>query len=349
MQSIKIDNRHIGEGHPCYIIAEISANHNQSFEKAKRLVELAKESGADAVKLQTYTPDTMTIDCDNQYFKITQGPWKGQTLYELYKNAYTPWEWQPELKKIADKIGITLFSTPFDVTAVDFLEEMNVPAYKIASFELVDTPLIEYTASKGKPMIISTAMSTIDDISLAVNACHKANNNNIILLKCTSDYPAAPKDMNLSTIPEITKEFGVLSGLSDHSIHNEVAIAAVCLGASVIEKHFTENRADGGPDSHFSIEPNEFKKMVKSIRLVEDACGSPDFHPSPKESMNLVFRRSIFSCQDIISGTKISNDNVRSIRPGYGLPPYMMHTIIGKTSLKNIPFGTPIRIDLLSK
>jgi pseudaminic acid synthase len=349
IKPIAIGNRLVGPGHPCFIVAEISANHNQSFNKAKRLIKLAKEAGADAVKLQTYTADTLTLNCDNKYFRIKEGPWKGQTLYELYKKAYTPWEWQPKLKKYADKLGIILFSTPFDKTAVDFLEQMNIPAYKIASFELVDTPLIQYAASKGKPIILSTGMASLNEIKEAVNAAKKEGNNKIILLKCTSNYPANPEEMNLSTIHEYARRFVVPAGLSDHSLYNEIAVAAVCQGACMIEKHFIEKRSEGGPDAHFSMEPEEMKAMIAAIRRVEAAFGRPGFRRTPAETKNLVFRRSLFAEKDIHKGDLFSNDNVRSIRPGFGLSPSKSRRVLGKKAARNISFGQPIILDCVAE
>ena len=277
IKEIAINNRRIGPGQPCYIIAEVSANHNQEFSKAKKLVMLAKQAGADAAKLQTYTADTITLNCDNKYFQIKDGPWKGQTLYELYQQAYTPWEWQEQLKKYADEIGITLFSSPFDKTAVDFLEQINVPAYKIASFELLDIPLVKYIASKGKPVIISTGMATLGEIDEAVQAIRNAGGKQISLLKCTSAYPAPPEESNLLTISHMAQAFDVPVGLSDHTLGIAVSVTAVALGASIIEKHFTLSRDIPSPDSTFSLEPNEFKEMVDAIRTAEKAIGNVNY------------------------------------------------------------------------
>jgi pseudaminic acid synthase len=343
---IKIADRFIGEGSPCFIVAEISANHNQSFDKAKNLVRLAKESGADAVKLQTYTPDTMTINCDNEYFTISEGPWKGQILYDLYKKAYTPWEWQADLKKYADEIGIILFSTPFDSTAVDFLEKIDIPVYKIASFELVDTPLLEYVASKGKPVILSTGMATEEEISLAVNTIQKKGVD-LILLKCTSDYPAVPESMNLRSMQKIKELWNVPVGLSDHSMSPEVVIAAVAQGAVMIEKHFIENRDFGGPDAHFSMEPEELTALVNQIRIVEKSLGTTTLGITKSEENNLIFRRSLFAVKDIGKGEVFSKENMRSIRPGYGLAPRYYNEILGKRAIINIKSGSPLTWDLI--
>lgn len=349
MKTITIGNKTIGKGHPCFIIAEISANHNQDFNKAKRLIELAIQCGVDAVKLQTYTPDTMTLNCENDFFKIKEGPWRGQTLYELYKKAYTPWEWQADLKRYADGLGIQLISTPFDRTAVDFLESINIPAYKIASFELVDIPLIKYIASKKKPVILSTGMGSLADIELAVKTIKEQGNDNIILLKCTSDYPAIPQDMNLLNIKLLEDIFNVVPGLSDHSLFYEVAVAAVAIGAKVIEKHFTEKRSDGGPDAHFSLEAEELNNLVRSIRTTEQAVGHNHFSMTPGEMKNKMFRRSIFASNKIRQGDVFSPDNIRCVRPGNGLHPKYYEMIIGKKAKKEIKFGEPInwsQIDL---
>jgi len=330
-----------------FIIAELSANHNQDFEIAVKTIKEVKKSGADAIKLQTYTPDTITIDCNNEYFQIKSGTlWDGKTLYELYKEAYTPWEWQPKLKKIAEEEGLICFSTPFDKTAVDFLEKMSVAAYKVASFEITDIPLIEYIASKGKPVIISTGIATLADIEDAVNACRRVGNNDIALLKCTSSYPAPIDEANLLTIPHLRDTFKVVSGLSDHTLGSDVAIAAVALGAKIIEKHFILDRKIGGPDAEFSMEPEEFKKMVISIRNVEKALGSINYQLSPKVEKSRVFARSLFIVKDVIKGESITEENVRSIRPGNGLPPKYYKQISGKKFRKDFQLGTPINWEM---
>lgn len=340
---IKIGNKEIGENCPVFIIAELSANHNQDFNIAVKTIEAAKAAGADAVKLQTYTPDTITIDCDNEYFQIKQGTiWDGATLYKLYQQAYTPWEWQPKLKEIAEKLGLICFSSPFDKSAVDFLEKMNVPAYKIASFEITDIPLIEYTASKGKPVIISTGVATVEDIDEAVEACRRMGNYETILLKCTSEYPAPLEEMNLNTIPLLESKYNLIAGLSDHTLGISVPIASIALGAKVIEKHFIIDRKIGGPDSSFSLEPIEFTEMVKSIREVEKALGAKTLQLSGKAIKSRQFSRSLFAVKDIKEGEVFTEDNVRSIRPGFGLPPKYFKEVVGKKAGRNIECGMPL-------
>ena len=333
-----------------FIVVELSANHNQDFNLAIETIKAAAKAGADAVKVQTYTADTITIDCDNKYFQIKQGTlWDGKTLYALYKEAYTPWEWQPELKQLAEDLGLIFFSTPFDKSAVDFLEGLKVPIYKIASFEISDIPLIKYVASKGKPIIISTGIAELKDIEDAVNACREAGNNNIALLKCTSAYPAPIEEANLKTIPDLAERFGVIAGLSDHTMGSSSAIAAVALGAKIIEKHFILDRKSGGPDSSFSMEPDEFADMVKSIREVEKAVGEVKYDLSEKVKNNRIFARSLFVVKDIKAGEIFTIKNIRSIRPGYGLPPKYFDDIIGKKATKNIKRGTPLIWDLIDK
>jgi len=332
-----------------FIIAELSANHNHDFNIAVKTIEQAAKAGADAIKTQTYTADTITIDCDNEYFQIKQGTiWDGKTLYQLYKEAYTPWDWQPKLKEIAEKSGLVFFSSPFDFTAVDFLEKMQVPAYKIASFEITDIPLIEYVAKKGKPIIISTGIATIEDIQLAVDTCKKASNVQIALLKCTSSYPAPIEEANLLTIPDLEKRFNITPGLSDHTISNTVSVAAVALGARIIEKHFILDRCMGGPDASFSIEPNEFAEMVKNIREVEQAKGVVNYELNEKTRKSREFSRSLFTVQDIVAGEAITSENVHSIRPGYGLHPKYLPDVLGKTAKTNINKGTPLSWEVLN-
>jgi pseudaminic acid synthase len=343
MKTMRIANRSVGQGHPCFIIAEMSANHNQDFNKAKRLIEIAKACGADAIKLQTYTADSLTLSCGNDYFMIKSGPWRGQTLHDLYKKAQTPISWQKDLKAYADEIGIICFSSPFDCSAVDFLESIDVPAYKIASFEIVDIPLIKYVASKKKPIILSTGMSSLGDIELALETIHSQGNEEVILLKCTSAYPANPSEMNIVSIGALRRTFGVLAGLSDHSLANDTSIAAVSLGACIIEKHITERRSDGGPDAAFSLEPTEFAKLIESVRNVEAALGNVQFGPSGTEVANMIFRKSIFVAQDIAEGESFSRQNIRVVRPGYGLHPKYFEQILGKVSNCSISFGTPLK------
>lgn len=326
-----------------FIVAELSANHNHDIEIAKNTIRAAKASGADAIKLQTYTADTLTIDCDNDYFKIKSDTlWDGKTLYELYQEAYTPWEWHEELFKIATNEGLICFSSPFDKSAVDFLEQLNVPAYKIASFEIFDIPLIEYAASKGKPIIISTGIASLADIEEAVNACRRVGNNQIALLKCTSSYPAPIEEANLLTIPHLRDTFNVIAGLSDHTMGHSVAVGAVALGAKIIEKHFILDRNIGGPDSAFSMEPAEFKQMVNAIRDVEKALGKVNYEITPKVEKSRVFARSLFVVKDIKAGEELTEENVRSIRPGYGLHPKHYKEVLGKKFNKDLERGTPL-------
>jgi N-acetylneuraminate synthase len=347
-KNITIAGRQIGPGCPAYIIAEMSANHGQSYDRAVEIIHAMKDSGADAVKLQTYTPDTITIPSDRPEFKIGKGTlWEGKNLHQLYGEAYTPWDWQPKLKKVADDLGMHLFSTPFDFTAVDFLEKMNVPAYKIASFELPDVHLIKKAAATGKPLIMSTGMATLEEIQDAVDAARSAGNDQIALLKCTSAYPALPEEMNLETIPDIAKRFGTLVGLSDHTLGTTVPVAAVTLGACIIEKHFTMSRSEPGPDSAFSLEPAEFKQMVDAIRITEKALGKPNYTVTPKEEASRVFRRSLFVVENMKAGDVFTDKNVRSIRPGYGLAPKHLDAILGKKAAKPIERGTPLHWDLI--
>lgn len=333
-----------------FIIAELSANHGNDIEIAKKTILAAKESGADAVKIQTYTPDTMTINCDNEYFKLKSGTiWDGRSLYDLYKEAYTPWEWQRELMEYANELDLIFFSTPFDKTAVDFLEKLNVPAYKIASFEIRDIPLIKYVASKGKPILISTGIASISDIEDAINACIEIGNNQIILLKCTSSYPAEPKDANLVTMKNMKETFGVEVGLSDHTMGITVPIVSVAMGARVIEKHFILDKSIGGPDSSFSMEPNEFQEMVNAVRIAELSLGKVDYSIDEKKKKNRLIGRSLFVVKDISPGEIFTEENLRSIRPGYGLAPKYLDEILGKKSNSHIKRGTPMEWQFVKK
>jgi pseudaminic acid synthase len=342
----EINSTKIDQNSSTFIIAELSANHNHKLDVAIQTIIAAKDAGADAIKIQTYLPDTITINCKNKFFKIKQGTiWDGQYLYDLYKNAYTPWEWHSELQKTAENIGLIFFSTPFDFSSVDFLENLNVPAYKIASFEITDIPLIEYVAKKNKPIIISTGIATLEDLELAINTCKKEGNEKIALLKCTSSYPAPIENANLLTIPDMIKRFGLIVGISDHTLGASVAIASVALGSKIVEKHFIIDRAIGGPDSSFSMEPLEFKKMVKSIREVEKAMGKVDYTLTSEGKTNKEFARSIFVVKDIIKGEVFTKENIRSIRPGYGLHPKYYYEILGKTAKMNLKKGTPLRIN----
>jgi pseudaminic acid synthase len=345
---IEIGKRRIGPGRPAYCIAEVSANHNQDFSQAVRIIEAAKEVGADAVKLQTYTPDTITIQSRQEYFRVGGGTlWDGRTLYELYGEAYTPWEWQPKLKQVANDLGMDLFSSAFDPTAVDFLEKMEVPAHKVASFELVDILLIQKMARTGKPLIVSTGMATLEEIEEAVEAALQAGARQIALLKCTSAYPAPPEEMNLRTIPELSRRFGVPIGLSDHTMGIAVPVAAVALGACIIEKHLTLSRAVPGPDSTFSLEPQEFKAMVEAVRTAERSLGQVHFGLSGKEEASRVFRRSLFVVEDVKTGEPFTPANVRSIRPGYGLHTRHLAEVLGRVAAADIARGTPLRWDLV--
>ncbi len=330
------------------IIAELSANHNHDLKIAKETIKAAKKAGADAIKLQTYTPDTITIDCDSEYFQLKSGTiWDGQSLYELYKKAYTPWEWHEELFETAKKEGLICFSTPFDFSAIDFLEKFDPPYYKIASFEITDIPLIEYAASKGKPMIISTGIATLQEIEDAIAACKNSGNNDITLLKCTSAYPAPIEEANLLTIPDMRKRFGTKVGLSDHTLGSSVAVAAAALGAEVIEKHFILDRDLGGPDASFSMEPEEFAYMVKQIREVEKALGKVTYEPSEKVKNSRIFKRSLFVVADIKKGEIFTDKNIKSIRPGDGLPPKYLNEIFGKRANCDIKRGTPLKWDFI--
>jgi len=346
---IEINGRRIGSGYPVYVVAEISSNHLQDFDKAVRLIKAAKDAGADAVKIQTFTPDTLTISSDREYFRIKGGtPWDGNTLYDLYRKSYMPWEWHPKLKLIANKAGIDLFSTAYDPSSVEFLEEMANPAYKVSSFEIVDIPLIKRIAGTGKPIIISTGMATLAEIEEAIKAAKGAGAKQIALLKCASAYPAPPEDMNLLTIPDMIKKFHIPVGLSDHTLGIAVPAAAAALGASIVEKHLTLSRDIPAPDSAFSLEPNEFKAMVGAIRIVEKSLGKVRYRCSPGEVKSKLFRRSLFVVKDVKKGEKLTEDNVRSIRPSYGLPPKYLKDVSGRRAAKDIERGTPLIWDLIA-
>lgn len=343
MTDLVIANRSIGPGHPVYIIAELSANHHQNFEEAVRLVHAAREVGADAVKLQTYTPDTITISSRRKEFQVAGGTiWDGRSLHELYAEAFTPWEWQPKLKEISNAMGLALFSSPFDETAVDFLEEMNIPAYKVASFELIDLPLIKKIAKTGKPIIMSTGMASAEEINEALTAARDGGAPGVALLKCTSAYPSLPEEMNLRTIPELERRFKVPAGLSDHTLGIAVPVASVALGVCIIEKHLTLSRSDGGPDSAFSLEPDEFKAMVDAVRFAEKALGTVHFGPTAREQASLAFRRSLFVVEDMKRGEMFTRQNLRSIRPGHGLHTRHLPQIIGQHAACDIEKGTPL-------
>ncbi|WP_142784474.1 pseudaminic acid synthase [Changchengzhania lutea] len=334
----------------CFIIAELSANHGGKLEIAKETVRAAKRAGADAIKLQTYTADTITLNVKTDDFKIKQGTaWDGQYLYDLYKEASLPWEWHKELYSLAKEEGLVCFSSPFDKTAVDFLEDLNTPIYKVASFEITDIPLITYMASKMKPMIISTGIATIEDIELAIEACKSVGNNDITILKCTSAYPAVPEDANLRTIEDIAQRFGLNSGLSDHTMGIETPMIAVALGAKMIEKHFILNKNIGGADAHFSLDESEFKQMVDAVRLTEKLMGKVDYEMTDKKNKSREFSRSLFVTQDVKEGDIITKENIRSIRPGYGLHPKYYSKILGKLFNQEVLRGTPLSIEMINQ
>ena len=335
----------IAKDSPTFIIAELSANHNGSISVAKDTIKAAKRAGADCIKLQTYTADTITLDSNKEDFVIKGTIWEGKKLHELYQEAFTPWEWHQELFKVAEEEGLICFSSPFDKSAVDFLEELNVPAYKIASFEITDIPLIEYTASKGKPIIISTGIATLEDIELAVETCRKAGNNDIALLKCTSSYPAPIEEANLVMIKELANRFGVVSGLSDHTLGSTAPVVATCMGAKIIEKHFILDKSIGGPDASFSLDETEFTEMVKAVRVAESAIGEVSYDLTEKQKAGKAFSRSLYIVEDIKAGEVITKDNVRSIRPGFGLHPKYLKEILGKKCIKDLSKGE--RLDLI--
>jgi pseudaminic acid synthase len=344
---ITINDRCVGPAFPAYIVAEMSANHNQDFSQAVKIIEAAKQAAADAVKAQTYTPDTMTIDCDSEPFHIKGTLWDGRTLYDLYGEAYTPWDWQPRLKEVADELEIDFFSTPFDVTAVEFLEDMDVPAYKVASFENVDLPLLRRIAETGKPVIMSTGMATLAEVDEAVRTIRESGPDQLALLKCVSAYPARPEEMNLRTIPHLAEMFHLPVGLSDHTLGTAVPVAAVALGACIVEKHFTLSRAIPGPDSAFSLEPHEFSEMVRDIRAAERALGQVCYEVTEQELASRALRRSLFVVQDVKTGETFTAENVRSIRPGCGLHPRHLGEIIGRQASRDIERGTPLTWDLV--
>ena len=347
-KKIEIDGKEISKDSNAYFIAEMSANHLKDFERAKKIIDAAKESGADAIKLQTYRPDTITIDCKGKEFMATPGsPWDGMNLYELYETAYTPWEWHKDLFDYAKKIGITCFSSPFDFEAVDFLEELNVPAYKIASFEINDIPLINKVARTGKPIILSTGIADMQDIYLALNTCYKAGNENIILLKCVSEYPTPYEEINLRTISNMQETFVGVVGLSDHSMGEAVDIAGITLGAKVIEKHLTLIRKDGGPDSSFSMEPDEYRHMVDSVRKVEQALGQVTYELTEKQKKSKERSRSLYIVKDIKKGQLFTLDNVKSIRPGYGMHTKHLYSVIGKRAKCDLKKGTSMKWDYI--
>jgi pseudaminic acid synthase len=344
-KNFSIAGREIGREHAPYVIAELSGNHNGDIKRALALIDAANAAGADAVKLQTYTADTITLDHDGPGFVIKGGLWDGRRLHELYREASTPWDWHAELFAHAKKVGIACFSSPFDSTAIEFLEKLDAPAYKIASFEIIDIPLIRLAARTGKPLIISTGMASPEEISEALDAAGASAG--VTLLHCISAYPAPAEEANLARIPALAKQFGCLIGLSDHTLGTDVAVAAVALGATIIEKHITLRRADGGPDAAFSLEPEEFAALVKGVRTAHAAIGRADYGRAASEETNVVFRRSLYAVKDIAAGDKITEENVRSIRPGYGLAPKHLPEIIGRKAKRGITRGTPISYDLM--
>lgn len=348
VEAITIAGRRIGPQYPPYVVAELSGNHNGDIERALALIDAAKEAGADAVKLQTYTPDTITISCERPEFKIRGGLWDGRSLYELYQEAHTPWAWHERLFARAREIGISIFSSPFDFTAVDFLQQLDAPAYKIASFELVDLPLIRKAASVGRPLIMSTGMADETEIGEAVAAAREAGARELVLLHCVSGYPAPVSDINLRTLPDLARRFDVLAGLSDHSMGIAVPVAAVALGACLIEKHFTLRRSDGGPDATFSLEPGELQVMVRACRDAWEALGRVTHDRKESERGNIQFRRSLYVVADVRAGETLTHDNVRSIRPGFGLAPKYLPEVLGRRAAVDIQRGVPLSRELLA-
>ncbi len=345
---ITISGRSIGTSFPPYVIAEMSANHNGSIENAFEIINAAKKAGVDAVKMQTYTPDTITIDSDSEDFKVRGGLWDGRTLYDLYKEAHTPWSWHKPLFEYAKKINLTIFSSPFDESAVDLLEDLNAPAYKIASFEAIDLSLIKYAAKTRKPLIISTGMASEQEIKEAIDAAYEGGCSELGLLLCVSGYPALAADYNLRTLEDMSKRYGVVVGLSDHTLGNVTSFTSIALGAAIIEKHFTLDRNGGGPDDSFSLEPVEMESLCCGVKTAWDALGRVDYDHKSSEKANLKFRRSLYFVRDIHAGEAITKDHVRSIRPGFGLPPKLLDQVLGKKVPSNIKRGTPLSIEILS-
>ncbi len=349
-REIRIGSKIISQDSPTFIVAEMSGNHNMDFDRAVEILKAAREAGADAVKIQTYTADTITLDCDDPCFQITQGTlWDGITLHKLYQTAYTPWEWQPRLKKMAEEMGLLLFSSPFDFSSVDFLEEMDVPAYKIASFEITDIPLIRKVARLGKPVILATGIARLADIELAVQTCREEGNEQVILLKCCSAYPTPYEDVNLRTIPNLAETFQCLAGMSDHTMGTAVATGAVALGAKMVEKHMTLCRSDGGPDAAFSMEPQEFKEMVDNIRILEKALGKVTYDLSDKQAREREHSRSLFVAQDMKAGDVFTPENLRSVRPADGLHTKYYEQLLGRRITRDAKKGTPMAWSLVEE
>lgn len=342
MQEIRIDGRAIGPHEPPYVVAELSANHNGQLSKALRLIEEAKKAGADAVKVQSYKADTITLNCDSEEFKIRGGLWDGRTLYELYEEAHMPWEWHQPLFEHARKVGITLFSSPFDMTAIDLLEDLNAPAYKIASFEAVDLPLIKYAARTGKPLIISTGMADADEIQEAIAAARDGGCKELAVLHCVSGYPAPAHDYNLRTIPDMMDRFGLVTGLSDHTLDNTTALTSVAMGASIIEKHFTLDRSGGGPDDSFSLEPSELAALCQGVKTAWQALGRVDYGRKSSEQGNVKFRRSLYFVKTLKTGDEITPDAIRSVRPGFGLPTKYADALVGQRMNRDVHYGTAV-------
>lgn len=346
-KEFRIGKKLVGENHPCFCVAEMSGNHLKDYGRAVEIIHAAKEAGADAIKLQTYTADSLSVDCDKEYFQNHGGLWDGMTEYELYQEASTPWEWQPKLKEVAESLGLECFSSPFDAAAVDFMRECDMPAYKIASYEINDLPLIRRAARMHKPVILATGVAHAEDIERALQACQEEGNEEIILLKCVSAYPTPYEDINLRMIPTLAKTYGCLTGLSDHSMGSVVPVAAAALGIRMVEKHLTLRRSDGGPDGAFSMEPEEFKEMVDQIRIVEKALGESSYKLTQKQEQERKGSRSLFAVKDIRAGEVLTEDNVRSIRPYYGLHPMYYEKVLGKTAVCDISLGTPLAWDLI--
>lgn len=345
MTEFEIAARSIGPGHSPYVIAEMSANHNGNLDRARRIIHAASHAGADAIKIQTYRPDTITLDSDLPDFRITEGLWAGRTLYSLYEWAHTPWEWHAPLFDEARRAGITIFSSPFDPTAVDLLEDLGAPAYKIASFEAIDLPLVRYVASTGKPMIISTGLADAEEIQEAIDAARAGGCRQLAILHCVSGYPAPAAEYSLRTIPDMISRYGVATGLSDHTLDNTTAIAAVALGACIVEKHFTLDRAGGGPDDSFSLEPAELAQLVRGARTAWEALGQVDYSRKASEVPNLKFRRSLYFVKDVGAGEVVTADAIRSVRPGYGAPPKAWNQVVGKRTRRDVARNTPVRLD----